>query len=94
MLSELTKAAPDLITSLRCFPITIPFPDTMLPAIHGDSTNLFMTLDLRILNQIRALGVGQGTPKHSRSKVNPYPVNPSNPYISAAVPGPAGRRSA
>ncbi len=85
VLSELTKAAPDLITSLPLFP-TIPFPDTMLPAIHGDSTNLFMTLDLRILNQIEALGVGQGTPKHSPVKVNPYPVNPSNPYINGSGP--------
>ncbi|GAB05952.1 MCE family protein [Gordonia amarae] len=81
VLSELTKAAPDLITSAPLFP-TLPFPDEILPAVHGDSTNLFMTLDLRILNQIEALGVGQGTPKHSPVKVNPYPVDPSNPYVN------------
>lgn len=53
VLSELTKAAPDLITSAPLFP-TLPFPDEILPAVHGDSTNLFMTLDLRILNRSRA----------------------------------------
>lgn len=26
--------------------------------------------------------MGQGTPKHSPVKVNPYPVDPSNPYVN------------
>ncbi|MBD0021259.1 MCE family protein [Gordonia pseudamarae] len=85
VLSELTKAAPDLITSAPLF-LTIPFPDEILPAVHGDSTNLFMTLDLRILNQIEALGVGQGTPKHSPVQAHPYPVDPSNPYVNGNGP--------
>ncbi|GAB86781.1 MULTISPECIES: MCE family protein [Gordonia] len=85
ILSELTKAAPDLITAAPLM-LTLPFPDWVLPAFHGDSANLFMTLDLRILNQLEALGVGQGTPKYSPPARVKVPVNPRNPYYNGNGP--------
>lgn len=85
VLSELSKAAPDLITAAPLM-LTHPFPDWLLPAVQGDSTNLFMTLDLRLLNQLEALGVGQGTPKYSPPARANVPVNKSNPYIGGNGP--------
>ncbi|MDV7101789.1 MCE family protein [Gordonia amicalis] len=85
ILSELTKAAPDLITAAPLM-LTLPFPDWVLPGVHGDSANLFMTLDLRILNQLEALGVGQGTPKYSPPARVKVPVNPRNPYYNGNGP--------
>ncbi|MEO9326967.1 MCE family protein [Gordonia aurantiaca] len=85
VLTELAKAAPDLITAAPLM-LTLPFPDWILPAVKGDSVNLFMTLDLRLLNQLEALGVGQGTPKYSpNARVN-VPVNPRNPYYDGNGP--------
>lgn len=85
VLTELSKAAPDLITAAPLM-LTHPFPDWLLPGVKGDSTNLFMTLDLRILNQLEALGVGQGTPKYSPpARVN-VPVDPRNPYYNGNGP--------
>ncbi|MCF3938732.1 MCE family protein [Gordonia sp. Z-3] len=80
VLTELSKAAPDLITAAPLM-LTHPFPDWLLPGVHGDSTNLFMTLDLRLLNQLEALGVGQGTPEYSPPARVDVPVNPRNPYV-------------
>ncbi|UEA57901.1 MCE family protein [Gordonia otitidis] len=85
VLTELAKAAPDLITAAPLM-LTHPFPDSLLPAVQGDSTNLFMTLDLRLLNQLEALGVGQGTPKYSPPQRHDVPVNPKNPYINGNGP--------
>lgn len=85
VLTQLAKAAPDLITAAPLM-LTIPFPDWILPAVHGDSTNLFMTLDLRVLNQLEALGVGQGTPKYSPPERYSVPVDPRNPYIGGNGP--------
>ncbi len=79
ILSSLTKSAPDLITAAPLM-LTVPFPDWLIPAAHGDSTNLFMTLDLRLLNQLEALGVGQGEPVYSPPKAKNVPVDPNNPY--------------
>ncbi|WP_431309170.1 MCE family protein [Gordonia prachuapensis] len=80
VLSELAKATPDLITAAPLM-LTHPFPDWLLPAVHGDSTNLFMTLDFRLLNQLEALGVGQGEPEYSPPQRVDVPVNPANPYV-------------
>ncbi|MGV9712186.1 MCE family protein [Gordonia sp. NPDC003424] len=85
VLTQLAKATPDLITAAPLM-LTIPFPDWILPAVHGSSTNLFMTLDLRTLNQLEALGVGQGTPRYSPPKRHYVPVNPQNPYIGGNGP--------
>ncbi|WOC11649.1 MCE family protein [Gordonia sp. MP11Mi] len=85
ILTELSKSAQDAVTAMPLM-LTHPFPDDLLPAVQGDSTNLFMTLDLRLLNQLEALGVGQGTPKYSPPKVNPPKVNPNNPYINGNGP--------
>lgn len=85
VLTELSKAAPDLITAAPLM-LTHPFPDWLLPAVKGDSTNLFMTLDLRLLNQLEALGVGQPTPKYAPpARVN-VPVNPNNPFVGGNGP--------
>jgi phospholipid/cholesterol/gamma-HCH transport system substrate-binding protein len=85
ILTELSKSAQDAVTALPLM-LTHPFPDDLLPAVQGDATNLFMTLDLRLLNQLEALGVGQGTPKYSPPKVSPPKVDPSNPYINGNGP--------
>lgn len=85
ILTELSKAAPDLITAAPLM-LTHPFPDSLLPAVQGDSTNLFMTLDLRLLNQLEALGVGQGNPVYSPPTRHQVPVNPANPYYNGNGP--------
>jgi phospholipid/cholesterol/gamma-HCH transport system substrate-binding protein len=85
VLTQLSKAAPDLITAAPLM-LTHPFPDWLLPGVHGDSTNLFMTLDLRLLNQLEALGVGQPTPKYSPPARVKVPVNPQNPYVGGNGP--------
>ncbi|MGW0039253.1 MCE family protein [Gordonia sp. NPDC003376] len=85
VLTELAKAAPDLITAAPLM-LTHPFPDWLLPGVQGDSTNLFMTLDLRTLNQLEALGVGQGNPVYSPPKRYNVPVNPKNPYYNGNGP--------
>ncbi len=85
VLTELAKAAPDLITAAPLM-LTHPFPDWLLPGVQGDSTNLFMTLDLRTLNQLEALGVGQGNPVYSPPKRHNVPVNPKNPYYNGNGP--------
>ncbi|GAA4659336.1 MCE family protein [Gordonia humi] len=85
ILTELSKSAQDAVTALPLM-LTHPFPDDLLPAVQGDSTNLFLTLDLRLLNQLEALGVGQGTPKYSPPKVSPPKVDPGNPYINGNGP--------
>lgn len=85
VLGELSKAAPDLITAAPLM-LTHPFPDSLLPGVQGDSTNLFMTLDLRALNQLEALGVGQGNPVYSPPARHNVPVNPRNPYYNGNGP--------
>ncbi|ALG85795.1 MCE family protein [Gordonia phthalatica] len=85
ILSELSKSAQDAVTAIPLIP-TIPFPDDLLPGVHGDSTNLFMTVDLRLLNQLEALGVGQGKPKYQPPSVNPPPVYKGNPYVNGNGP--------
>ncbi|MCR5977890.1 MCE family protein [Gordonia jinghuaiqii] len=85
VLTQLAAAAPDIITAAPLL-LTHPFPDWLLPGVKGDATNLFMTLDLRVLNQLEALGVGQGTPKYSPpARVN-VPVDPRNPYYGGNGP--------
>ncbi|MFT3716899.1 MAG: MCE family protein [Gordonia sp. (in: high G+C Gram-positive bacteria)] len=85
ILTELAKSADDAITATPLM-LTHPFPDDLLPAVRGDSTNLFMTLDLRLLNQLEALGVGQGEPVYQPPTVNPPKVDPHNPYINGNGP--------
>ncbi|WP_156378179.1 MCE family protein [Williamsia sp. Leaf354] len=81
-LSALASAAPDIITALPLLP-TYPFPDDLLPGVRGSSTNLFLSVDLRLLNQLEALGVGQPEPKYSqvRSGIQPR-IDPRNPYYN------------
>ena len=85
ILTELSKSAQDAVTALPLM-LTHPFPDDLLPAVQGNATNLFMTLDFRLLNQLEALGVGQGTPKYSPPKVRPPNVDPQNPYYNGNGP--------
>jgi phospholipid/cholesterol/gamma-HCH transport system substrate-binding protein len=85
-LQALAGAAPDVVTSSPLL-FTYPFPDALLPGIKGDSTNLFGNLDLRLLNQLEALGVGQGEPVYSPPRTGPTPaVNPQNPYYNGNGP--------
>ncbi|MGB3602463.1 MAG: MCE family protein [Gordonia sp. (in: high G+C Gram-positive bacteria)] len=85
ILSELAKSAQDVVTAAPLM-LTHPYPDDLLPGVKGDSTNLFMTLDLRLLNQLEALGVGQGTPKYTPPSVSPPKVDPNNPYVNGNGP--------
>lgn len=85
ILTELAKSADDAITAAPIMP-THPFPDDVLPAVHGDSTNLYLNVDLRLLNQLEALGVGQPNPKYRAPSVNPPPINKNNPYVNGNGP--------
>lgn len=85
VLTELAAAADDIVTASPML-LTHPFPDSLLPAVQGDATNLFMTLDLRILNQLEALGVGQGEPVYSPPSVHAPRVDPRNPYVGGNGP--------
>ncbi|MFT4201106.1 MCE family protein [Gordonia sp. (in: high G+C Gram-positive bacteria)] len=85
ILSSLAKSMPDLITAAPLM-LTVPFPDWLTPAAKGNATNLFMTLDLRLLNQLEALGVGQGAPIYSPPKARNIPVDPANPYYKGNGP--------
>ena len=85
-LQALAGAAPDLITASPLL-FTYPFPDALLPGVKGDSTNLFANLDLRLLNQLEALGVGQGEPVYSPPRTGPQPIiDPANPYYNGNGP--------
>lgn len=85
-LQALADAAPDIITASPLL-LTYPYPDSLLPAVAGDSTNLIGNVDLRLLNSLEALGVGQGTPVYSPPKTGPLPiVDPSNPYQNGNGP--------
>ncbi|QKT08342.1 MCE family protein [Gordonia sp. X0973] len=85
ILTSLAKAMPDFITAAPLM-LTVPFPDWLTPAAKGNATNLFMTLDLRLLNQLEALGVGQGVPIYSPPKARNIPVDPANPYYNGNGP--------
>lgn len=85
VLTELAKATPDLVTAAPLM-LTFPFPDDLLPGVRGDSTNLFLTVDLRLQNQLEALGVGQGQPVYSPPERHNVPVNPANPYYNGNGP--------
>ncbi|MGW4478931.1 MCE family protein [Rhodococcus triatomae] len=90
-LQALADSSEDLVTSLPLIP-TFPFPDGAEKVIHGNSMNLFLTLDLRLGQQLDALGVGQPDPVY----VPPPPgyngyvpnVDPSNPYYNGNGPRP------
>ncbi|GAB11802.1 Mce family protein [Gordonia araii NBRC 100433] len=85
ILASLAKAMPDFITAAPLM-LTVPFPDWLTPAAKGDAVNLFMTLDLRLLNQLEALGVGQGAPIYSPPKARNIPVDRANPYYKGNGP--------
>ena len=85
ILTELAGSADDLITAAPLM-FTHPFPDQLLPGVVGDSTNLFLTVDLRILNSLEALGVGQGDPKYRAPAQYAPRVNPNNPYYNGNGP--------
>ncbi|MGZ8176917.1 MCE family protein [Williamsia sp. SKLECPSW1] len=85
-LSALAGAAPDLITAAPLL-FTYPFPDDLLPGVRGDSTNLFLSVDLRLLNSLEALGVGQGEPRYQPVGSGPPPkIDPRNPYYNGNGP--------
>jgi len=85
ILTELANSADDAITAFPLM-LTHPYPDDLLPGVHGDSTNLFMTVDLRLLNQLEALGVGQGNPQYRAPSVHAPKINPRNPYTNGNGP--------
>ncbi|MFD4294267.1 MCE family protein [Rhodococcus sp. NPDC058505] len=90
-LQALADSGDDLVTVLPLIP-TFPFPDGAEKVIHGNSMNLFLTLDMRLGQQLEALGVGMPDPVY----VPPPPginghvpnVDPSNPYYNGNGPRP------
>lgn len=85
-LQALAQSAPDIITASPLL-LTYPFPDALLPGVKGDSANVFLSVDLRLLNSLEALGVGQGEPRYQTVGSGPEPaVDPSNPYINGNGP--------
>ncbi|WFR74516.1 MCE family protein [Prescottella defluvii] len=88
-LQQLADATPDIITSAPIVP-TFPFPDSIIPSIHGGMSNVFLSIDLQIGDTLSNLGVGKGDPVYYPPKYGPpVPVNPSNPYYNGngARPG-------
>ncbi len=69
-LRALAAAADDIVTALP-FIATFPFPDAGVDAIKGDSMNLFISLDTRLINQLEALGAGAGAPTAVTPKYGP-----------------------
>lgn len=69
-LRALAGAADDIVTALP-FVATFPFPDAGVDAIKGDSMNLFISLDTRLVNQLEALGAGAGAPVPVKPKYGP-----------------------
>lgn len=87
ILQSLGKAAPNVISALPLM-LTYPFPDEMIDSFHGDSANLMLSLDLSLLNQLEALGVGQGAPQYQpmlAGQVQPR-IDPRNPYFNGNGP--------
>lgn len=90
-LQALADSDEDLVTVLPLIP-TFPFPDGAEKVIHGNSMNLFLSLDMRLGQQLEALGVGMPDPVY----VPPPPgyngyvpnVDPSNPYYNGNGPRP------
>ncbi|WP_425569919.1 MCE family protein [Rhodococcus olei] len=90
-LQALADSSEDLVTVLPLIP-TFPFPDGAEKVIHGNSMNLILTLDMRLGQQLEALGVGMPDPVY----VPPPPgyngyvpkVDPSNPYYNGNGPRP------
>lgn len=86
ILSALAGATPDLITASP-YLFTYPFPDNILPGVRGDSTNIFVTADLRALNELESLGVGQPEPRYVPVGSGPQPkIDPANPYYNGNGP--------
>ncbi|CAM3857722.1 MULTISPECIES: MCE family protein [Tsukamurella] len=69
-LRALAGAADDIVTALP-FVATFPFPDAGVDAIKGDSMNLFISLDTRLINQLEALGAGKPAPVYVPPKYGP-----------------------
>lgn len=87
-LQQLGAAAPDIITSAPILP-TFPFPDSIIPSIHGGQANVFLSIDLQIGDVLSNLGVGKPDPVYYPPKYGPaVPVNPSNPYYNGNGPRP------
>ncbi len=87
-LQQLGEATPDIITSLPIVP-TFPFPDSIIPSIHGGQANVFLSIDLQIGDTLSNLGVGEPDPVYLPPKYGPpVPVNPSNPYYNGNGPRP------
>ncbi|MFC7449168.1 MCE family protein [Rhodococcus daqingensis] len=90
-LQALADSSEDLVTVLPLIP-TFPFPDGAEKVIHGNSMNLFLSLDMQLGQQFEALGVGMPDPVY----VPPPPgyggyvpkVDPSNPYYNGNGPRP------
>jgi len=88
-LQQLADATPDIITSAPIVP-TFPFPDSIIPSIHGGMSNVFLSIDLQIGDVLSNLGVGEPDPVYYPPKYGPpVPVNPDNPYYNGngARPG-------
>ncbi|WP_067653472.1 MCE family protein [Nocardia harenae] len=86
-LQSLAAAAPDLVTSLPLIP-TYPFPDASMESTIGNSTNLWLSVDLQIGTLLSNLGVGLGDPQYIAPPGRPVPVDPSNPYYNGNGPRP------
>ncbi|MGF7119790.1 MCE family protein [Rhodococcus sp. AG1013] len=87
-LQQLGEAAPDIITSAPLVP-TFPFPDTIIPSIHGGQANVFLSIDLQIGDTLSNLGVGKPDPVYYPPQYGPpVPVDPSNPYYNGNGPRP------
>lgn len=86
-LQALADSSGDLVTVLPLI-TTFPFPDGVEKVIHGNSLNLFLSLDLQLGEQLTALGVGLPDPVYLPPKYGGHVpnVDPSNPYYKGNGP--------
>ena len=90
-LQALADTGDDLVTVLPLIP-TFPFSDGAEKVIHGNSMNLFLSLDMRLGQQLEALGVGMPDPVYVAPPAgyngHVPTVDPSNPYYNGNGPRP------
>lgn len=79
VLRKIAEISPDGAEVLRILP-TFPFPDNSIPAVVGNSLNLFLSVDLQLNDVLSNLGVGKPPEQLLMPRTNhPYVVDMASP---------------
>lgn len=81
ILQELGKVTPEFIDVIGFVP-TFPFPDSAMGATVGNSSNVFISLDLTMSEVLRNLGANQPEPRAETPPYSsgPYLIDEDNPW--------------